>query len=305
MRRRDYWEGRDTPGLGFLGPPTPVVKVLLLANVGVFLLQTVLVLAGRSAGSGMAWSHVFDEWFALSGEGLASGKLWQVATYMFLHGGLLHLLLNMLALWIFGNDVEQHLGSRLFVRLYALGGLVGAGFWLAANAFTPSFLVGASAAVGAVLIAFATLFPERPITLLLFFVLPVTMKAKWWAWIAVALVGYSSLMDTSSGVAHLAHLGGIVVGYVFVKWLGWGEPSWPVEKLQAALRPLTRWWQRRREARQVTGEQFLAEQVDPILDKISRKGIGSLTPRERRILEQAQGVLRDRSRARPGDSSDR
>ena len=137
--------------------------------------------------------------------------------------------------------------------------------------------------------------PERPITLLLFFVMPVTLKAKWWAWIAVVLVAYQSLAEANSNVAHLAHLGGIVVGYVFIKWMGWGEPSRPVEKLRDMMHPLARLFARRRQAKEMSSDEFISEHVDPILDKISREGIHSLTRQERKILEQSQAKMKARS----------
>lgn len=296
MRRRDSWNSDEARGLSWLGMPPTAVRTLLVANAAVFALQTVALLSSRFIRGDGLWYSLFEQLFALSGGGLRSGMVWQLGTYMFLHStNILHIMFNLLALWMFGRDVEEQIGTRSFLQLYFTGGLVGALCWLAFNWHGHAPLLGASAAVYAVCIAFATLVPERPITLLLFFVLPVTMKAKWWAWIAVALVAYASVVETGSGIAHLAHLGGVVVGYVFIKWLGWGEPSRWVETLRTMARPVTRRLEERRRVRDLPPQEFISEQVDPILDKISREGIHSLTRRERETLEQAQARMKKRS----------
>jgi membrane associated rhomboid family serine protease len=305
MRWRSSWNMGDSPGLGWLGKPSAAVRLLLVATVAVFALQTLLFALSQIVQGDPSWRSLFDRIFGLSGRGLRSGMVWQLGTYMFLHSvNILHIIFNLLALWIFGRDVEEYIGPRRFLQLYFAGGLFGAACWLAFNWHSAVPLLGASAAVYAVCIAFATLVPERPITLLLFFVVPVTMKAKWWAWIAVALVAYESLVEASGQVAHLAHLGGIVVGYVFIKWLGWGGPSRFVETLQAAARPVTRLVEERRHVKNMSPEEFISKQVDPILDKISRHGIHSLTREERAILEQAQTRMKARSQdSRPSRES--
>lgn len=293
-------------GLGWLGTPTSAVRALLIANLAVFVLQTLLlVMSNLIRGDGL-WHMQFARIFGLSGGGLRSGMVWQLGTYMFLHSVcILHIIFNLLALWMFGRDVEEQIGTRRFLQLYFGGGLVGAVCWLAFNwqGYTP--LMGASAAVYAVCIAFATLVPERMITMLLFFVVPVTMKAKWWAWIAVAVVAYGSVANTNSNVAHLAHLGGAVVGYVFIKWLGWGETSRFVEMLRAATRPVTRIFEERKRREKMPPEEFISTQVDPILDKISREGIHSLTREERRILQQAQTKMKERAQDPPSSDTSR
>ncbi|MBI5821112.1 MAG: rhomboid family intramembrane serine protease [Verrucomicrobia bacterium] len=300
MRRRASWETGDAGGLGWLGMPTSAVRALLIANLAVFVLQTLLLVASNLIRGDGLWHSQFDRIFALSGGGLRSGMVWQLGTYMFLHtANILHILFNLLALWMFGRDVEEQIGTRRFLQLYFGGGLVGAVCWLAFNWQGHGLLLGASAAVYAVCIAFATLVPERMITMLLFFVVPVTMKAKWWAWIAVALLAYASVVETNSGIAHLAHVGGAVVGYVFIKWLGWGETSRFVETLRAAARPVTRLFEERRRRESMPPEEFISTQVDPILDKISRQGIHSLTREERRILQQAQVKMKERSQSPP------
>jgi membrane associated rhomboid family serine protease len=296
MRWRSSWDAGSSPGLGWLGAPTAAVRALLIANVTVFALQTALLALSHLVRGDGLWHTVFDHIFALSGPGLCTGMVWQPVTYMFLHTtGILHILFNMFALWMFGRDVEAQIGPRTFLQLYITGGLFGAACWLAFNWTSDAPLLGASAAVYAVCIAFATLVPEREVTILLFLFLPITMKARWWAWIAVVVVAYQSLAESNGEVAHLAHLGGIVVGYVFIKWMGWGRPSRPVEALRALTRPVTRLMERREREKNLSADEFISERVDPILDKISREGIHSLTRQERKILEQSQAKMKERS----------
>ena len=151
-----------------------MVRVLLMANVGVFVLQ---IFADRF--------FPFTHWFGLVPAEVARGAVWQLFTYMFLHGGMFHLLFNMLALFMFGGEVEAELGTKRFGALYFVSG-VGAGIcsvilgWGVGTA-----VIGASGSVFGILIAYAVLFPYRPITLLIFFVLPLTLQARWF----VALLG--------------------------------------------------------------------------------------------------------------------
>jgi len=214
---------------------------------------------------------------ALSGAGIRHGFVWQPLTYMFLHAGLFHLLCNLLGLWFLGQEVELFIGRKHFTWLYLLGGLAGAGLWLFFN-FRAGFVIGASAAVLAVVIAFATLFPDRELTFLLWFIIPVRLKAKYIALFLIVLDIVPLLEQAHSQVAHLAHLGGAALGYFYIKQLGYGRPPW---------------WQRltlrRRPPR--SRPDYVREKVDPILDKISRDGMQSLTAEERRILESARDYI--------------
>jgi membrane associated rhomboid family serine protease len=263
-----------------------VVSVLVWLNVVVFVAQLL---------AGIATDRPFVDWlFALSGQQLARGFIWQPLTYMFLHADVWHILINMLLLWFFGREVEYFLGPRCFTRLYLMCGLAGAGLWLLFNFHSAVPVIGASAAVLGCVIAFATLFPNREITLLVFFVLPVTMKARYLALIAVALDLVPLLQQTQSGVAHLAHIGGMILGYLYVKELGYGPmPAWLdwVHRAGRGMRP-----RRRPRAEAMSREEFISKEVDPILDKIAREGMQSLTRRERKILESAKDLMQNRQR---------
>jgi membrane associated rhomboid family serine protease len=269
---------------GWLGSFGSVVNVILWVTVAVFLVQ--LACAALRVPQ-------FDQWFSLSATQVRRGFVWQPFTYMFLHdtGNLFHILINLFVLWMFGREVEYFIGPKYFTRLYLLGGLAGAAFWLAFNWSSPVPVLGASAAVLACVIAYATLFPDKEITLLVFFVLPVTLKAKYMAMVAVALDLVPLLTGTNTSVAHLAHLGGAAFGYLYIKQLGYGTtPRW-LMALQRAGRSLRLRRPGDARARYDTPEDFIRKEVDPILDKIAREGIQSLTRRERKILESARDLM--------------
>lgn len=192
------------------GPLTPAVKTLLIANVAVFLFQYI-------AG---ALVHVrLDRLFGLVPNDVTHHLfLWQLVTYLFLHGGLLHIGFNMLALWMFGTELESLWGTNRFTRFYFITG-IGAAIcstladW---NSFTP--IIGASGAIYGLLAAYGILFPER--TILLYFVIPI--KAKYFVILMGLLAFWSSITASGSGVAHVAHLGGMLFGWLYLRY-GWGE----------------------------------------------------------------------------------
>lgn len=221
-----------------------------------------------------------DQWFALSFEGVRTGCVWQLLTYMFLHGNVPHLLVNMLTLFFAGREVEGIVGPKHLLGIYFGGGLCGG---IAQMLLTPggSPLVGASAGVCATLIAFTTILPEVQLSVLLFFVIPVRLKAKN---LALLLVGTSLLFAVTgwlADVGHVAHLAGCFAGWVYARKLGYGNP----------LRVQQHFFKsRRREERlnRMPPEQFISEEIDPILDKIAQQGIHSLTSEERQILEKGR-----------------
>lgn len=263
--------------------------------VNLIIWLTVLVFVLQLAGVALRWPFI-DEYCALSGTGVAHGFVWQPFTYMFLHdtGNLFHILINLLVLWFFGREVEYFIGPKYFTRLYLFGGLMGAALYLAFNWASPVPVLGASAAVLACVVAFATLFPDREVTLLVFFIIPVTLKAKYMALIAVAFDVVPLLARSDGHVAHLAHLGGALFGYLYIKQLGYGAtPRWlqALQNLGAKLKP-----RRRQKPQAMSAEEFISEEVDPILDKIAREGMHSLTRRERKILESARDLMQKRQR---------
>lgn len=257
-----------------IGRRGSLTLLLILLNVLCFGLQTLLDWVSPN------W---VEHWLALSRAGVSQGYLWQFLSYMFLHGGVFHLLVNMLTLYFAGREVESLVGPLHFLGIYFLGGIIGAMAQLLMVA-DGGALLGASAGVFAVLIAFTTIFPEIEITCLIFFVIPVKLKARKLAWIVVG----STLLFIATGalqeVGHFAHLGGCLVGWIYAKRLGFGNPP----RLQA-------YFSRKRDLaeriRTMSPEQFISEEIDPILDKIARHGIHSLTRMERKILEKGRDKI--------------
>jgi membrane associated rhomboid family serine protease len=170
------------------------------------------ILAERVAGS-----TFFTSWFGLTpSDILYNGYVWQLATYMFLHdtGNPMHILFNMLGLWMFGSDLEQLWGTKRFVRFFFICG-IGAGilFTLLSRGDTPT--IGASGAVYGVLLAFGVLFPDRIIYYIIF-----PIRAKYFVMIMGALAFYASVASRNSGIAHVAHLGGMICGYLYLRSSG-------------------------------------------------------------------------------------
>jgi len=227
---------------------------------------------------------------ALSRDGIEHGYVWQFVTYQFMHAGWMHLILNCWAILIFGNELEQSLGARRYLTLVFSSGIVGGIFQVLVAMAWPWFdgpVVGASACAFGLVAAFAMLFPEQELTMLLFFVIPVRLRAKTLliASIVIALVGIIFPWDN---VANAAHLGGMFMGWFYVKkilkggiFLGTGsEPAYP--KAQPA------------EAAEKPDDGAESADVDAVLDKISARGIHSLTSRERAILEAARKKMAQR-----------
>jgi len=224
-----------------------------------------------------------ENYLALSGIGIRNFYLWQFVTYMFLHGGVLHLMVNIFTLFLAGREVEGITGRGNFLGIYFLGGLIGGlGQVLLGPADVP--LVGASAGVFALLIAFTTIYPEVQLTVFLFFVIPVRLKARVLAYLLVGFSLVCLLAGFMPEVGHTAHLGGCLVGWLYTKRLGYGNP----------LR-LQRYFTKKRELTErlktMSPEEFISAEIDPILDKIAREGIHSLTRMERKILEKGRDKI--------------
>ena len=251
-----------------------------------------------------------SEYLTLSLPGIKRGFVWQLLTFQFLHSGPLHLILNCWTLYVFGREVEATLDKPRFLTLYFLSGIIGGLFqvllaWIAPVYFGGG-VVGASAGVFGVIAAFAMLAPDRDITLMLFFVLPVTMRAKMLAYgsLAMAVLGIVFSQKLGGNVAHGAHLGGILTGMAFIKFSGrLPERMWNPfqsrrrkrELVKAVSIKIPKWPRGREESPgELSEEDFISREVDPILDKISQHGIQSLTERERKILEAARNKMAKR-----------
>lgn len=254
--------------------------ILLIINVAVFLLENLAPRLIPSTYLGLSWA------------GLSHGYVWQLLTFQFLHANLLHLLLNSLGVFSFGFAVEHFLGRKRFLQLYllsgALGGLVHAlgslawpsHFGVISDAFGKYYIpmVGASAGLFGLIAAFALMFPERDLTVFLFFVFPVTVSAKVLLGVCAGITALGILFDKSN-VAHGAHAGGMLGGWLMLQFFARRA------RRQSAFAPEAE------TPSAPSGTDFLNKEVDAILEKISRQGIQSLTAAERRTLESARKKL--------------
>ncbi len=276
--------------------------MLLILNVVVFVLECIYY--GYPPGGRIPMGDPL----ALSWWGLSHGYVWQLITFQFLHAGLFHLLGNCLVIFFFGRDLEATLGMKRFLVLYFSSGIIGGLVQALAGGLAVHFgspqlairlggpTVGASAGALGLIAAFAMLYPERPLMLLLFFIIPVSMRAKFLLLFCTALAIFGILFPVGN-LADAAHLGGIATGVLFVRFALNREWNWPrlrhrrgssprrLVKISSAKPGL---WGRKAGEDDLPAEEFLSKEVDPILDKISAQGIQSLTERERRILETAR-----------------
>jgi rhomboid family protein len=196
---------------------TPAIKTILIACTAVFLVQTLLtMLVGGGAES------IFVHYFGLVPFAVLHGFIWQLGTYLFLHGGLWHLLINMLVLWMFGADLERTWGKRRFYFYYFLCG-IGAGVinvavkaivYPADSVAMAIPTVGASGAIYGVLLATAVLFPDRQVWLIPF---PITLPMRAYVVIMGAIEFFGTIGATGDNVSHVCHLGGMLVGYVYLR----------------------------------------------------------------------------------------
>ena len=257
---------------------TPWVKRLLIANTVIFLVTAVL------GGS------FFFNWFGFSPAN-ALTRPWGAVTYMFLHGDLWHLLLNMLVLFFFGPPLESRWGSSEFLKYYLLCGLGGVAL---SFVFAPqAAIIGASAAIYGLMLAFAWYWPEAPIYVWGLF----PVKAKWLVGFFFVLTFISAFGGAGGGLAHFAHLGGLLTGVGYLKFgdrlgarLGEIRASRVSERFAIVPRKVSREEEggKAPRGRQAGAgrEEALLDEVDRILDKISARGIGALTDDERRVLDE-------------------
>ena len=199
-----YRSHRSTVSFGFGYGITPAVKKLLIANITTFVVSVLAQAAGYSSAA---------RWLMLTPLAVIHGAIWQLVTYLFLHGGFFHILFNMLALWMFGSDLERTWGTRRFLFYYFLTG-IGAG--LTVVLLNPTSMVatlGASGAIYGILLAFGLLFPNRPI--FIWFVFPI--PAKYFVMIFGGIEFLSALSMPGDTISHVAHLGGLVVGFLYLR----------------------------------------------------------------------------------------
>ncbi len=208
MRRRYSSPSASSFSFG-PGPISNALKALIAANVLMFLATTFEPVLQVRLGL-----RPYDAFWHL--------RVWQLVTYMFVHGGVFHILFNMLTLWMFGAELERTWGTRYFLKFYFVCGIGAAVLTILfsllpfeiAQQLQGAVIIGASGAIYGLLLAYAMYFPDRPILLIIFWV-----PAKYCVAILGAIALFASISDTG-GVANITHLGGLLVAYLFLKSAG-------------------------------------------------------------------------------------
>lgn len=296
--------------------PLPSVSVVLMVVLGVaFVLQCIndVYLHLKIDGSEI------QSWLALTPSTLKSGRLWQLISFQFLHVSLLHLISNLLGLWFLGRHVENVLGPRRYLLAYFGCGIVGGLLQGALMQFFPlhfgGFVLGASAGVSGIFAIFCRI--EAGSEVKVNFIFPIRTDVLLWITTGIALFFTVVPSKFGGGVAHAAHLGGILAGLAFVK-LGWHHDfnplpgaellerfrnrprrSKPIIKVRfpkALPTPAAKAARAAKSAKPAPpgDTDFMSKEVDPILEKISAHGIHSLTEREREILAAAKARMQKR-----------
>ncbi|MCH8328338.1 MAG: rhomboid family intramembrane serine protease [Candidatus Marinimicrobia bacterium] len=259
--------GHDIFGWGQPRPDT--IRTLLVLNIGTWVLIT---LSGTE--------RLFFPLLGLVPQYVWSkAMIWQPLTYLFLHAGFWHLAMNMLALWMFGSELEREWGGPAFLRFFIITG-VGAG--LVTVLFTGGStipVVGASGAIYGVLLAYGLAYPNREVYL--YFMFPV--KVKYFVGFLAVMAFVASIQQGASGVSHLTHLSGMIIAWFYLK-SGWGR-NWL--GLTQQVKVLHTAYRERQSARQENLDMDMREQVDAILDKINASGYSSLTQAEQDTLHKA------------------
>ena len=249
---------------------TDAIKVLISINFGIFVLQT---LAGAE--------NLFFPLFGLVPKLVWSElMIWQPFTYIFFHGGIWHVLINMFVLWMFGSELERLWGKQHFLKYYFVTG-IGSGLitmFVGFNSMIP--IVGASGAVYGVLLAYGLTYPNR--TVYLYGIIPI--KSLWFV-MGIGLIAFMSSLNNVSQISHLTHLSGMVIGYFMLKKpVRWND-------LWFAIRKKTMEYRVQQEEKKVSRQQEIERDIDFILDKINREGFDSLSQQEQNRLYKGSRSL--------------
>jgi len=251
--------------------PRVVLLSLIGLNFSIFAAQLVLQAYQPT---------LIPEYLGLSYRGINQAYAWQFFSALLLHANVFQFVGNMLVLYVIGRDVESILGQKHFLYLYLCGGIAGELGHLFLMPGT-TVLLGASGGVAAMVMALAIILPELELTDSLFFALPVKLKMKYFGY-ALGAIGLVLLVFDRDGiVGHSAWLGGGAAGWLYAHLLGFGRPSF----VQRVLRRRRLESERRQ---QMSLEEFIVAEIDPLLEKISLTGLESLTRNERRTLAQVR-----------------
>ena len=280
------------------------VTILMAITIGVFALQQLFNVLFPSPYLPGTENAFMAKWFALSGENFRSFKVWTLFTYCFLHStqGFMHIIGNMLGLYFIGRILEPQLGRQKFLILYFSGAVFGGLLYLFVHFSSMTVVVGSSAAVFALMTVFCKIHPDRPITLLLFFILPVTIKPRYLLLCSSVISVLGLLLyelPNRSNMAHSAHLGGILFGVLFYRTMIQTKSLFSIFRIDKVKISPPNWMKRRQKddsnnlsySVNRASRNELQEEVDQILDKINNSGFGSLTDMEKATLERAKDFL--------------
>ncbi|HES59798.1 MAG: rhomboid family intramembrane serine protease [Calditrichaceae bacterium] len=262
-------------GFGPMGGMPPAIKNIIFINAVIFLMQVL----------NQSLEQMIFRYFALiPSEIIYHFKVWQLVSYMFLHADFWHIFFNMFILWMFGSELEREWGTKEFLKYYFITG-IGAGVFNLLLSSAPT--IGASGAVYGIMLAYALRFPDRMVYI--YFLFPV--KVKYMMAFLVLVSFFSTFSSSGDGIAHAAHLGGIVVGFVYLKYwvllykikqnipnISFGKKDNPNMKYTKGGDNKTEYYRRI---------------IDELLDKINRVGYLNLTDEEKKILEEGSKYLRE------------
>lgn len=302
-----------------------MLAILIGINLAVFLLQYLLPAIPGLQNFGWATVENVSEpipWGWTSRDRIGSLHLWTLVTYAFVHGGVLHILLNLILIFFCGKALERMIGGKHLLGIYLIAAVFGG---LVQIAYGAGPLVGASAAAYAFLIAIATLLPEQRVVMLLYFILPVRLRLKYIGYGVTAIAVIALVLDLIlpntanipgvTGIGHAAHLGGALVGWLYIRMKKLGGIGVTRESLQRdrerSERRKKRSPKRPQKVRTATVSaaeksesgggssdhlRVVESEVDEILDKMNREGVASLSKAERKRLEEESDTLKKDSR---------
>ncbi|MDO9547818.1 MAG: rhomboid family intramembrane serine protease [Candidatus Marinimicrobia bacterium] len=266
------------------------VKNIIIANLAVFLFMTLF-----------QSERFFLYYFGLMPQLVwGRGFVWQLFTYLFIHGSFGHIFMNMFVLWMFGSEIENAWGKKEFYRFYFITG-VGSGLitlLLSLNSTIP--VVGASGAVYAILVAFAMMYPNR----LIYFYFLIPIKAKYFVLIMGVITFFSSFSQGSGGISHLTHLGGIIIGYLYLNKRNLASKirfRMPHISIKNPFNNFIRKVDKKSEHPDTNihgTDQTMREELDRLLDKINKTGYESLGESERQNLTLIGKYFADKDKMR-------
>ena len=221
------------------------------------------------------------------------GFIWQPLTYLFIHGGFWHILMNMFVLWMFGMEIENYWGKKEFYKYYFITG-IGSGLitlLFSLNSTIP--VVGASGAIYGILVAFALMFPNR--YLYLYFLIPI--KAKYFVIFIAVVTFFSTFAPGTSNISHLTHLGGFLIGFVYLKrWQisSFVRSKFPNIRIKIPIRRVRKTSKDEEVIKKYDTDETFKEELNLILDKINRDGYDTLNEEEKRTLYLASAYFADK-----------